>query len=186
MMTMGLAMLSRLIAPGRRRRFAALVAGLALGTVLAGDAPASAGAVAGGAGNACPPEICTTRLRTPPERAGCGPVIIGGRVVYSLGGCLPAPRRACPRVHAPVCGRIGRMQRTYANDCEAGRAGARVLYRGTCVAEAPPPRLTPPRVCPQIHAPVCGRDRQGRVRTYSNDCMAAAAEARVLHPGPCR
>lgn len=142
------------------------------------------------AANACPPEICKERYRPAPVSVdACGrPVIGGSRRVYSL-GCGPAPaKRACPRVYAPVCGRVGRVERTYANDCEAERAGAGAIRRGECrvIAPPPPPRLVPPRICPQIYAPVCGRDRNGRLRTYPNDCMAPGGRAGVVHRGECR
>lgn len=138
--------------------------------------------------NACPPDICKERYQPAPVLVDpCGqPVIGGSRRVYSL-GCGQAPvKRACPRIYAPVCGRVGRVERTYVNDCEAERAGARAIRRGECREDAPPPPgFEPPRACPQIYAPVCGRDWRGRLRTYPNDCMAQGNRAMVIRRGEC-
>lgn len=49
----------------------------------------------------------------------------------------PSPRPgpdqlSCPMVFEPVCGELNGQGRTYGNSCEAGLAGARVLYEGEC------------------------------------------------------
>lgn len=81
-------------------------------------------------------------------------------------------RRACPMIHAPVCGADGR---TYGNRCVAESERARVAYDGAC-------RTSRPRACTREYRPVCGRDG----RTYPNPCEAERAGARVRHSGACR
>jgi hypothetical protein len=45
----------------------------------------------------------------------------------------PGPDQiSCPMVYEPVCGDLNGQVRTYGNGCEAGVAGARVLYEGEC------------------------------------------------------
>lgn len=46
----------------------------------------------------------------------------------------------------------------------------------------PPPG---PQVCPQIYAPVCG-DRNGRLETLPNQCVARAQGFRIVADGECR
>jgi hypothetical protein len=42
------------------------------------------------------------------------------------------------------------------------------------------------QVCAMIYAPVCGRDKHGVERTYSNACVARAAGVVRFSEGPCR
>ena len=55
--------------------------------------------------------------------------------------------------------------------------------RPSTLAQAAPP--TTPTVCPMIYKPVCGHDKSGKQTTYSNECMAKAAGATGIYPGPC-
>jgi hypothetical protein len=55
--------------------------------------------------------------------------------------------------------------------------------RRPMLAQAAPPAM--PTVCPMIYKPVCGHDRSGKQTTYSNECMAKAAGAIDIYPGPC-
>lgn len=42
------------------------------------------------------------------------------------------------------------------------------------------------QVCAMIYAPVCGRDKHGIARTYSNACVARAAGVVKFSEGPCK
>ena len=53
--------------------------------------------------------------------------------------------------------------------------------RGRLVQAAP----KPPTVCTMIYMPVCGWDKEGKQQTYSNECLAKAAGATGIYPGPC-
>jgi hypothetical protein len=93
----------------------------------------------------------------------------------------------CPRTYDPVCAGPRSNPRTYRNACLARRDEARIRYEGECrrggggyidgggV-----------RVCPEIYAPVCARQRNGVVRTLSSACVAASVGARVLYNGECQ
>jgi hypothetical protein len=56
-------------------------------------------------------------------------------------------------------------------------------------AQTPSPRPAEapksPVVCTMDYRPVCGRDKDGKQRTFSNECMAKAAGATGIYPGPC-
>jgi hypothetical protein len=116
-----------------------------------------------------------------------------------LGVCRARPQ-ICPNVVIPVCGCDGK---TYANACEAARAGASVAHQGACT----PPACTSssdcaagsfcqkptgacggtgtcalePQLCSDIFNPVCGCDG----KTYANACFASAAGAIVASTGAC-
>jgi hypothetical protein len=55
--------------------------------------------------------------------------------------------------------------------------------RRSTVAQAAPPAA--PTICSMIYKPVCGHDKNGKQTTYSNECMAKAAGATDIYPGPC-
>jgi cysteine-rich repeat protein len=110
----------------------------------------------------------------------------------------------CPAIIDPVCGCDGQ---SYGSACEAAAAGVNVAHRGPCGAECgtivglpcpdgefcefPPGTCDVadgggtctevPRVCPDLHRPVCGCDGT----TYGNDCERRAAAAQLAHHGPC-
>lgn len=113
----------------------------------------------------------------------------------------PPPRpgpRLCTREYAPVCGRQGARTRTFPNSCEADRAGYRIAHPGQCRTSGggnwgpgpvpgPGPRpgpRPPPRACTAEYVPVCAT-RNGALRTFSNACMAQAAEWRIVRRGGC-
>jgi len=113
------------------------------------------------------------------------------------GVCELRPQ-ACPRLWDPVCGCDGK---TYANECEAARAGVNVAHKGPCPpicassGDCPVDDYcrkvgcndpagaceTRPMACPDVWMPVCGCDGQ----TYGNACEAAAAGVNVAYPGEC-
>jgi len=116
-----------------------------------------------------------------------------------FGTCHARPQ-ICPDVFNPVCGCDGQ---TYANTCQAARAGTSVAHTGACA----PPACTSnadcaagnfcqqpvgqcggtgtctaePQICPDIFDPVCGCDG----RTYPNSCNASAAGVNVANTGQC-
>jgi hypothetical protein len=99
--------------------------------------------------------------------------------------------RNCPRSYDPVCAGPRSNLRTYRNACLARRDEARIRHRGECIV----PRVGGggggyndwggTRVCPEIYAPVCARQRNGATRTLSSQCVADSVGARVLYRGEC-
>lgn len=87
---------------------------------------------------------------------------------------------ACSREYAPVCavGRDGRQ--TFANLCEAQRAGYRLVHPGECRG-----RDRSRSFCTREYAPVCAIGRGGR-QTFGNACEAERAGYRILRSGRCR
>lgn len=53
------------------------------------------------------------------------------RPAFGPGSGTPPPT-ACTREYAPVCGRLGRQNKTFPNACEAKAAGYAVRYQGQC------------------------------------------------------
>ncbi|MGE5783041.1 MAG: Kazal-type serine protease inhibitor domain-containing protein, partial [Myxococcales bacterium] len=127
-----------------------------------------------------------------------------------MGTCALVPE-ACDLRYTPVC---GCDDKTYGNDCAAAAAGVSVAHDGACVTENSPSTdcggLTGkacskgqyckydqtaqcgaadqmgtctlvPEACDMMYAPVCGCDD----KTYSNDCVAAAAGVSVARYGAC-
>ncbi len=60
-----------------------------------------------------------------------------------VGLCVPRPHE-CPGVSNPVCGCDGK---TYANLCEAAKAGSAVDHHGACAPPDPPPECTQTDPC---------------------------------------
>jgi len=119
-----------------------------------------------------------------------------------VGLCKEVPLD-CREVLVPVCACDGR---TYANKCEAAKAGVSVLHEGRCPEvcsrerECPddqycqfPPgtcnlqdlrgacKRVPTDPCPEFAEPVCGCDGE----TYDNPCFAAQAGVSIDHRGRC-
>ena len=117
-----------------------------------------------------------------------------------VGVCAPQPTN-CEPVFDPVCGCDGV---TYENACSAAASGVSVVFArechiplgcktdancptgsfcefeaGTCGGEGF--CTVPPEGCSADYDPVCGCDG----RSYSNACMAAAAETSVAYEGLC-
>ncbi|MFO0755656.1 MAG: Kazal-type serine protease inhibitor domain-containing protein [Byssovorax sp.] len=121
----------------------------------------------------------------------------------SLGFCKVRPD-ACTDVLSPVCGCDGK---TYANACEAARAGFSAAANGQCGAncggqsaakcstgqfcdypvgacsESSPTGSCKeaPNSCPDLIAPVCGCDG----KTYDNACKASQAQVSISANGEC-
>lgn len=121
-----------------------------------------------------------------------------------MGTCTPTPQ-FCTEQFQPVC---GCDDQTYGNACAANAAGVSVISEGACEvacgaragdtcgadeyckfdlnaicghADGQGTCASRPEICTQQFEPVCGCDSQ----TYSNECMAAAADVGVLHLGAC-
>jgi len=66
-----------------------------------------------------------------------------------------------------------------------------LLGAGSPALAQPPSRSTaeavpkPQIACTMEYRPVCGRDKDGKQRTFSNECMAKAAGVASIYPGPC-
>jgi|RhiMethySRZTD1v2_1073278.scaffolds.fasta_scaffold10948_2 hypothetical protein len=50
---------------------------------------------------------------------------------------------------------------------------------------APGTTTKAPIVCTTDYKPVCGHDKDGKQRTFSNECLAKAAGVTGIYPGPC-
>lgn len=89
------------------------------------------------------------------------PALLGAR------GCAPESHELCPDDATPVCGADGV---TYANRCDAERAGVELAHAGACET-----------ACYEIYSPVCGADGV----TYPNDCYAERAGVSIARRGAC-
>ncbi|RWB58877.1 Kazal-type serine protease inhibitor domain-containing protein [Mesorhizobium sp.] len=105
-------------------------------------------------------------------------------------GPRPRPPRPHPQLctmqYEPVCARRGGDRQTFANACQAERAGYRIVREGPCRdggggSGAGGGEQT---FCTREYAPVCAR-RYGEVRTFPNACEARAADYRIIGDGPC-
>jgi hypothetical protein len=92
-------------------------------------------------------------------------------IVVSKGSC---PNVGCPMLWAPVCGRKGGKNESFANSCLAEKGGAVVIAAGSC-----------PGACTPIRQPVCAVDDTGKRSTFRSACEAVLAGARMLHPRDC-
>ena len=117
--------------------------------------------------------------------AVAGTVLAACVVVEESPGMRPPPPpgrgEICTREYAPVCGERRGDRQTFGNACVARAEGFRVVSRGECRRERPPPRMA----CTQEFRPVCA-ERRGDVRTFGNRCTAEAEGYRVIRPGECR
>ena len=71
-------------------------------------------------------------------------------------------------------------------------AAAAIAAAGGSLAAEELPRSKPAQaaakpsaVCAMIYKPVCGWDKNGRQRIYSNECLAKADGATRIYPAPC-
>ncbi|TGP19145.1 MULTISPECIES: Kazal-type serine protease inhibitor domain-containing protein [unclassified Mesorhizobium] len=99
-------------------------------------------------------------------------------------GPRPRPPRPHPQLctmqYEPVCARRGGDRQTFANACQAERAGYRIVRGGPCRGGGGGEQT----FCTREYAPVCAR-RHGEVRTFPNACEARAADYRIIGDGPC-
>ncbi|TIT81012.1 MAG: peptidase [Mesorhizobium sp.] len=99
-------------------------------------------------------------------------------------GPRPRPPRPHPQLctmqYEPVCARRGGDRQTFANACQAERAGYRIVRDGPCRDGGGGEQT----FCTREYAPVCAR-RHGEVRTFPNACEARAADYRIIGHGPC-
>ncbi|TIV95153.1 MAG: peptidase [Mesorhizobium sp.] len=99
-------------------------------------------------------------------------------------GPRPRPPRPHPQLctmqYEPVCARRGGDRQTFANACQAERAGYRIVRDGPCRNGGGGEQT----FCTREYAPVCAR-RHGEVRTFPNACEARAADYRIIGDGPC-
>lgn len=177
----------------RTKTFLFVTLALTLSFLAAGQpSPAQTGQTCGGIGG----------LECPEGQACQYPA--GQCNVADLAGTCVAVPATCPKQGPPFCGCDGK---TYANECELLKAGARPERRGACgnqgrackgnadcdanafcefrrgtCGEGGAGQCTErPEVCTAELLPVCGCDNQ----TYSNACEAQRAGVSVRSQGEC-
>ena len=106
--------------------------------------------------------------------------------------------KPCPLNYMPVCGEKNGEQKDFANRCTAAAANYKIIKEGTCSAQnqlpanggAKPLENSPPTqpplkfACTREYKPVCG-EKDGKVQTFGNRCMAEAQDFTVKSEGPC-
>ncbi|WFP65416.1 Kazal-type serine protease inhibitor domain-containing protein [Mesorhizobium sp. WSM4904] len=114
-------------------------------------------------------------------------VLLAACTVVVDEGPRPRPPRPHPQLctmqYAPVCARRGGDRQTFANACQAERAGYRIVRDGPC-RDGGGGGGGEQTFCTREYAPVCAR-RHGEVRTFPNACEARAADYRIIGNGPC-
>jgi hypothetical protein len=99
----------------------------------------------------------------------------------SIGPPIAQAAPLCPRIYKPVCGVVPASDiATYANSCDADKAGATILHVGKCQGPGQ-------ARCPHNpFKPVCAKTIMTQVeKTYDNLCWAEKDWAVWLHDGPC-
>ncbi len=140
-----------------------------------------------------------------PQGQACQYPIGQCNVADLAGVCVVVPA-TCPTQGPPICGCDGK---TYANECELMKAGAKPAKRGACgggegnsgvcktnadckgtefcqfkaeTCKAPGMCEMRPEACTREFNPVCGCDG----KTYSNDCVRKQAGVSLKHTGECK
>ena len=107
---------------------------------------------------------------------------VSGGAAAQSGGTFTQPdasRTVCTQQYDPVCARRDGIRRTFGNECEARRAGYRVVHGGECSRQD-----SGQLFCTREYAPVCAANRGSR-RTFGNACEAEAAGFRIVRRGRC-
>jgi len=115
------------------------------------------------------------------QRVFCAYVSAAFLLTAGLASPAAAEMMMCPQIYQPVCAlHHPDGAKTYANACEADRAGAKTLHDGKCVGAGQTP------CAPDDAAPVCGKSAvTGHSRTYDNLCKAEKDGASLVHTGTC-
>ena len=99
----------------------------------------------------------------------------------SIGPAIAQPPQVCPQIYMPVCGVVPASGiETYANSCQADKAGATILHDGKC--QGPGQK----RCTHIIINPVCAKSIfSGIQKTYDSLCWAEKNWAVLVHEGAC-